>query len=111
MFLTDKYGRDIHDLRISITDRCNYKCVYCRSGNDGPAFPEMSIADYLRMVRVFVGLGITKVRLTGGEPLLRKGLVEMVGELGRMKTLGGKTARYRHHHQRTPAGGIGTAAG
>lgn len=87
MSLTDKYGRDIHDLRISITDRCNYKCVYCRSGNDGPAFLEMPIADYLRMVRVFVGLGITKVRLTGGEPLLRRGLVEMVQELGRMKTL------------------------
>ena len=88
--LTDKYGRDIHDLRISITDRCNYKCVYCRSGNDGPAFPEMPIADYLRMVRVFVGLGITKVRLTGGEPLLRRELVEMVRELGLMRTLAGK---------------------
>jgi cyclic pyranopterin phosphate synthase len=87
--LTDKYGRQIHDLRISITDRCNYKCVYCRSGNDGPAFPEMLIADYLRMVRVFVGLGITKIRLTGGEPLLRRGLVEMVSELGQMKTLAG----------------------
>ncbi len=91
MGLTDKYGRNIHDLRISITDRCNYKCVYCRSGNDGPAFPEMPIADYLRMVRVFVGLGITKVRLTGGEPLLRRGLVEMVQELGRMRTLTGET--------------------
>ena len=90
MPLLDKYGRDIHDLRISITDRCNYKCVYCRSGNDGPAFPEMAIADYLRMVRVFVGLGITKVRLTGGEPLLRRGLVQMVRELGQMKTLVGK---------------------
>jgi len=77
--LIDKYGRDIHDLRISITDRCNYKCVYCRSGNDGPSFPEMSIADYLRMVRVFVSLGITKVRLTGGEPLLRAGLAELEG--------------------------------
>jgi len=90
MGLIDKYGRSIHDLRISITDRCNYKCVYCRSGNDGPAFPEMPIADYLRMVRVFVGLGITKVRLTGGEPLLRRGLVEMVQELSQMKTLEGR---------------------
>jgi len=90
LFLTDKFGRQIHDLRISITDRCNYKCVYCRSGNDGPAFPEMPIADYLRMVRVFVSLGITKVRLTGGEPLLRRGLVDMVRELGQMKTLGGR---------------------
>src|ERR1017187_5959580 len=89
MALTDKHGRSIHDLRISITDRCNYKCVYCRSGSDGPQFPEMPIADYLRMVRVFVGLGITKVRLTGGEPLLRRGLVEMGRELGQMKTLTG----------------------
>ena len=88
--LIDKYGRVIHDLRISITDRCNYKCVYCRSGNDGPAFPEMLVSDYLRMVRVFVGLGITKVRLTGGEPLLRRELVEMVRELGGMRTLSGE---------------------
>ena len=86
MFFTDKFGRRISDLRISITDRCNYKCVYCRSGNDGPQFPEMNIADYLRMARIFVGLGITKVRLTGGEPLLRKGILEMVRELGLMRT-------------------------
>jgi cyclic pyranopterin phosphate synthase len=89
VLLTDKHGRRITDLRISITDRCNYRCVYCRSGSDGPQFPEMPIGDYLRMARVFVGLGITKVRLTGGEPLLRKGLVEMVRELGRMQTVKG----------------------
>jgi cyclic pyranopterin phosphate synthase len=87
MFLTDKHGRRISDLRISITDRCNYKCVYCRSGSDGPQFAEMPIADYLRMARVFVGLGITKIRLTGGEPLLRKGLVDMVRELAKMRTV------------------------
>jgi len=87
MFLTDKHGRRISDLRISITDRCNYKCVYCRSGSDGPQFAEMPIADYLRMARVFVGLGITKIRLTGGEPLLRKGLVNMVRELAKMRTV------------------------
>ncbi len=90
MFLTDKFGRRISDLRISITDRCNYKCVYCRSGNDGPQFPEMPIADYLRLARVFVGLGITKVRLTGGEPLLRRGIVGMVSELSAMRTLEGQ---------------------
>jgi len=89
VFLHDKNGRRISDLRISITDRCNYKCVYCRSGNDGPQFPEMPIADYLRMARIFVGLGITKVRLTGGEPLLRRGLVEMVRELATMRTVEG----------------------
>jgi len=89
VFLHDKFGRRISDLRISITDRCNYRCVYCRSGNDGPQFPEMPIADYVRIASIFVKLGITKVRLTGGEPLLRKGIVEMVGELGRMRTLDG----------------------
>src|ERR1039457_879970 len=90
VFLTDKFGRRINDLRISITDRCNYRCVYCRSGTGGPQFPEMPIADYLRMTRVFVGLGITKVRLTGGEPLLRRGLVEMVRDLGDMRTVEGQ---------------------
>jgi cyclic pyranopterin phosphate synthase len=89
MFLHDKHGRRISDLRISITDRCNYRCVYCRSGSDGPQFPEMPIADYLRMASIFVELGITKIRLTGGEPLLRKGLLEMVRELARMRTVEG----------------------
>jgi cyclic pyranopterin phosphate synthase len=89
MFLIDKFGRRISDLRISITDRCNYKCVYCRSGNNGAQFAEMPITDYLRIARTFVGLGITKVRLTGGEPLLRNGIVEMVRELGRMRTVDG----------------------
>lgn len=90
MFLTDKFGRRISDLRVSITDRCNYRCVYCRSGNNGAQFAEMPISDYLRMARLFVSLGITKVRLTGGEPLLRNGLVEMVRELGRMRTAEGE---------------------
>lgn len=84
--LTDSHGRVIHDLRVSITDRCNYKCVYCRTGETGPQYPELPIDDYLRMIRIFVGLGITKVRLTGGEPLLRRGLVGLVGELARLRT-------------------------
>ncbi|HXP09757.1 MAG TPA: radical SAM protein, partial [Acidobacteriaceae bacterium] len=66
--LRDKFGRTITDLRVSITDRCNYKCVYCRTGTEGAQFAELSMQDYLRMIRVFVGLGIEKVRLTGGEP-------------------------------------------
>ena len=84
--LRDSHGRAITDLRVSVTDRCNYKCVYCRTGNEGAQFTELPIADYLRMVRVFISLGIEKVRLTGGEPLLRSGLVEMVEELSRMRT-------------------------
>src|ERR1700761_2221186 len=84
--LRDSFGRAITDLRLSVTDRCNYKCVYCRTGNEGPLFTELSIADYLRMVRLLVGLGIEKVRLPGGEPLLRSGLVEMVAELSQLRT-------------------------
>ncbi len=88
--LTDSLGRVIHDLRVSITDRCNYKCVYCRTGEMGAQYPELGIDEYLRLIRVFVGLGITKVRLTGGEPLLRKGLVELVQELASWRTLWGE---------------------
>ena len=84
--LRDSHGRAITDLRISVTDRCNYKCVYCRTGNEGAQFTELPIEDYLRMIRAFVSLGIEKVRLTGGEPLLRSGLVEMVQEIARMRT-------------------------
>jgi cyclic pyranopterin phosphate synthase len=87
--LIDKYGRAITDLRISITDRCNYKCVYCRTGNEGAVYAELPIADYLRIARVFVGLGREKIRLTGGEPLLRRGLLEMIRELSRLRTLDG----------------------
>jgi cyclic pyranopterin phosphate synthase len=85
--LTDSHGRVIHDLRVSITDRCNYKCVYCRTGELGAQYPELSIEEYLRLINLFVGLGITKVRLTGGEPLLRRGLVELVRELAALRTL------------------------
>lgn len=89
--LRDKYGRAITDLRIAITDRCNYKCVYCRTGNQGALYAELPIADYLRMARVFTSLGITKVRITGGEPLLRHGVLELVQELSRLRTLDGES--------------------
>jgi len=86
MALLDKFGRAITDLRISITDRCNYKCVYCRTGNEGALYGDLPFADYLRMALVLVGMGITKVRLTGGEPLLRSGVVEFVRELAKLRT-------------------------
>jgi cyclic pyranopterin phosphate synthase len=85
MPLHDKFGRAITDLRISITDRCNYKCVYCRTGNEGALYGDLPFADYLRMARVLVGMGITKIRLTGGEPLLRRGVVEFVRELAKLR--------------------------
>ena len=87
--MLDSHGRVITDLRVSITDRCNYKCVFCRTGQVGAQYAELSTADYLRLIRSFVSLGIEKVRLTGGEPLLRKDLVEIVSELASWRTQSG----------------------
>lgn len=87
--LRDKFGRAITDLRLSITDRCNFRCVYCRSGQGAAPVHELPMADYARMARVFLGLGVEKIRLTGGEPLLRRDLLELVQELAAMRTLDG----------------------
>ncbi len=89
--LRDSHGRAITDLRVSITDRCNYKCVYCRTGQLGSQYPELTTAEYLRMIDAFVSLGIEKVRLTGGEPLLRRDLLEMVRELATWRTPSGES--------------------
>jgi GTP 3',8-cyclase len=97
MLLHDKFGRAITDLRISITDRCNYKCVYCRTGNEGALYGDLPFADYLRMARVLVGMGVRKVRLTGGEPLLRNGVVEFVRELSKIPTSRAQNAREMGH--------------
>ncbi|MFL6437324.1 MAG: GTP 3',8-cyclase MoaA [Terriglobales bacterium] len=90
MSLHDKFGRAITDLRISITDRCNYRCVYCRTGNEGAQYADLKLEEYLRMVHVLVTLGVEKVRITGGEPLLRKGLVDFVRQLSGLRTTSGK---------------------
>ena len=90
MALTDKFGRAITDLRISITDHCNYRCVYCRTGNDGAQFSDLPFSDYLRMARIFAGLGIKKVRLTGGEPLLRRGVVDFIRDLAQLRSSDGE---------------------
>jgi cyclic pyranopterin phosphate synthase len=90
VILSDKFGRPITDLRISITDRCNYKCVYCRTGNEGALYGDLPFADYLRMARIFTALGINKIRLTGGEPLLRNGVIGFVRELSNLRSLDGR---------------------
>ena len=90
MKLHDKFGRAITDLRISVTDRCNYKCVYCRTGNEGAIYADLKLEEYLRMVRVLVSLGIEKVRITGGEPLLRSGIVGFVQDLSKLRSTEGK---------------------
>lgn len=84
--LTDNFGRQITDLRVSITDRCNFRCVYCRSGEtDIPGAERLSFDEYERLVRILVEMGIRKVRVTGGEPLVRPGVGEF---LARLKALG-----------------------
>ena len=88
--LQDSHGRIITDLRVSITDRCNYKCVYCRTGQVGAQYAELTTEEYLRLIRNFVSLGIEKVRLTGGEPLLRRDLPAMVKELASWRTPSGQ---------------------
>ena len=84
--LRDSYGRAITDLRVSVTDRCNFRCVYCRTGNEGAQFSELPHEDYLRIIRLFVSLGVEKIRFTGGEPLLRAGLIDLVASVARMRT-------------------------
>jgi GTP 3',8-cyclase len=87
MRLMDKFGRAITDLRISITDRCNYKCVYCRTGNEGAIYGDLPFPIYLRIVRLFASAGIKKVRITGGEPLLRNGVINFVRELSQLRNV------------------------
>ena len=84
--LRDKHGRAITDLRLSVTDRCNYRCVYCRAGEGAAPFTELSLDELLRLARIFVSLGIQKIRLTGGEPLLRRDLLDLVRSLAALRT-------------------------
>ncbi len=85
--LVDGFGRRIDYLRISVTDRCNFRCVYCMP-EEGAEVCEstslLSFDEFARLARIAAELGITKVRITGGEPLTRKGLVGFVADLGRM---------------------------
>ena len=84
MTLYDKFGRQITDLRISITDRCNFRCVYCRSADPENyrdhdeilSWPELN-----RLAKIFLSMGIGKVRITGGEPLVREGVEDYIARL------------------------------
>ena len=88
----DTLGRPLHDLRISVMDRCNFRCPYCMPREQfhenyrflKPA-ERLSFEEILRVTRVFVDLGVRKVRLTGGEPLLRPNVSELVGELSALE--------------------------
>jgi cyclic pyranopterin phosphate synthase len=86
--LRDSYGRVIRDLRLSLTDRCNFRCFYCLPHGEPPLARKETILTYeeiARLCEVFVSMGIEKIRLTGGEPLIRKDVDKLVGFLAVLK--------------------------
>ena len=93
--LTDRLGRPLRDLRVSLTDRCNFRCPYCMPSDVfGPDYPFlrpdalMSPDEIAKLVRALVPLGLEKVRLTGGEPLLRREVTEIVEKVAAVQGLG-----------------------
>jgi cyclic pyranopterin phosphate synthase len=86
--MPDTFGRFATDLRVSVTDRCNLRCSYCMPAEGLPwmAKPEMlTDEEMLRVIEVFIGLGVRQVRLTGGEPLLRRSLVDVVAGIAALR--------------------------
>ncbi len=86
--LADQYGRVARDLRVSVTDRCNLRCTYCMPAEGLPWMPKAEMLtdeELLRVIGVFVRSGITSVRLTGGEPLLRRSIVELVAGIASLE--------------------------
>ena len=95
--VSDTLGRNLRDLRISVTDRCNFRCGYCMPkevfDKDYPYLPHASLLSFEEIVRVarqFVKLGVQKIRLTGGEPLLRKNIEGLIEQLAALRTQDGK---------------------
>jgi len=94
MTLADTLNRPLRDLRISVTDRCNFRCVYCMPkeifGSDYPYLPHsevLSFEEIARLARIFVTHGVKKIRLTGGEPLVRKDLPKLISMLAEIPDL------------------------
>jgi cyclic pyranopterin phosphate synthase len=89
--LRDSYNRPIRDLRVSLTDRCNFRCFYCLPHGEPPIAPKEQMLSYEEIdyvCEIFVGLGIEKIRLTGGEPMLRRDIETIIRKLSRLKTSG-----------------------
>src|SRR5688572_19435291 len=88
MFLRDSYNRTIRDLRISLTDGCNFRCFYCLPNGQPPLARKETILSFEEIAyaaEIFVSLGIEKIRLTGGEPLIRRDVPELVAKLTELK--------------------------
>jgi cyclic pyranopterin phosphate synthase len=90
-FLRDSYHRPIRDLRVSLTDRCNFRCFYCLPHGEPPIAPKAQMLSYEEIdyvCEIFVSLGIEKLRLTGGEPMLRRDIETIIRKLSRLKSSG-----------------------
>ena len=88
VILKDSYGRAIRDLRVSLTDRCNFRCFYCLPHGEPPIAPKEQMLSYEEIAYVcdiFVELGIEKIRLTGGEPMMRRDIETIIGKLAKLK--------------------------
>lgn len=88
--LIDSFGRSISYLRLSLTDKCNMRCRYCLPGYSATLRPDnqiLSFEEIIRCVKIAIGMGITKVRLTGGEPLLRHDIIDIVGAISELRGL------------------------
>ncbi len=86
--LKDSYGRAIRDLRVSLTDRCNFRCFYCLPHGEPPIAPKeqmLSFEEIEYVCEIFVSLGIEKIRLTGGEPMMRRGIETLIQKLSALK--------------------------
>ncbi len=112
--LHDTLSRPLRDLRISVTDRCNFRCVYCMPravfDKDYAFLPHsalLSFEEIERLARLFVAHGVEKIRLTGGEPLLRKNLEFLIERLAQLTTPDRPPARSDADHQRLAAGAQG----
>ncbi|HKG61969.1 MAG TPA: GTP 3',8-cyclase MoaA [Pyrinomonadaceae bacterium] len=91
MSLRDSYNRPIRDLRVSLTDRCNFRCFYCLPHGEPPIAPKEQMLSYEEIdyvCEIFVSLGIEKLRLTGGEPMLRRDIETIIRKLSRLKSSG-----------------------
>jgi cyclic pyranopterin phosphate synthase len=91
--LVDRAERRVRYLRVSLTDRCNYRCTYCMPDSTiayGPREDLLRLEEVVTLVRAFAHAGVERVRLTGGEPLVRRGVVELVAELSRVETTRGR---------------------
>lgn len=89
--LRDSYGRAIRDLRVSLTDRCNFRCFYCLPHGEPPIAPKEQMLSYEEIeyvCEIFVELGIEKIRLTGGEPMMRRDIETIIAKLAKLKAPG-----------------------